>query len=72
MQPVCSPTRATILTGRHVIHTGVYDPMNGGSGDLSLNFTLLPQHLATLGYSCHMVSVSPPLPLPVSTPPFPY
>ena len=22
-QPVCSPTRATILTGRHVIHTGM-------------------------------------------------
>ena len=55
VQPVCSPTRATILTGRHVIHTGVYDPMNGGSGDLSLNFTLLPQHLATMGYTCHMV-----------------
>jgi hypothetical protein len=29
--------------------------MNGGDGDLSLNFTLLPQHLATLGYTCHMV-----------------
>ena len=43
------------MTGRHVIHTGVYDPMNGGSGDLSLNFTLLPQHLTALGYSCHMV-----------------
>ena len=42
-------------TGRHVIHTGVYDPMNGGSGDLSLNFTLLPQHLAALNYTCHMV-----------------
>jgi hypothetical protein len=55
VQPVCSPTRATIMTGRHVIHTGVYDPMNGGSGDLSLNFTLLPQHLQALGYTCHMV-----------------
>ena len=55
VQPVCSPTRATILTGRHVIHTGVYDPMNGGSGDLSLNFTLLPQHMADLGYASHMV-----------------
>ena len=36
LQPVCSPTRATIMTGRHVIHTGVYDPMNGGTGDLCL------------------------------------
>lgn len=24
VQPVCSPTRATFATGRHVIHTGVY------------------------------------------------
>jgi len=55
VQPVCSPTRATIMTGRHVIHTGVYDPMNGGSGDLSLNFTLLPEHLSKKGYSTHMV-----------------
>jgi hypothetical protein len=56
VQPVCSPTRATLLTGRHVIHTGVYDPVLSGSrGDLSLNFTMLPQRLAALGFSCHMV-----------------
>ena len=30
------------MTGRHVIHTGVYDPVLAGTGgDLSLNFTLL-------------------------------
>eukprot|EP01052_Picozoa_sp_SAG31_P019747 SAG31_NODE_1453_length_8285_cov_11.761544_8_plen_130_part_00 len=45
VQPVCSPTRATILSGRHVIHTGVYDPMNGGSGDLPLQFTLWPEFM---------------------------
>jgi arylsulfatase A-like enzyme len=55
LQPVCSPTRATIMTGRHVIHTGVYDPMNGGTGDLSLNFTLLPQYLKSVGYDTHMI-----------------
>ena len=56
VQPVCSPTRATLLTGRHVIHTGVYDPvLSGNKGDLSLNFTMLPQRLAQVGYSCHMV-----------------
>jgi arylsulfatase A-like enzyme len=43
------------MTGRHVIHTGVYDPMNGGSGDLSLNFTLLPSYLKKANYSTHMV-----------------
>ena len=26
VQPVCSPTRSCILTGRHVIHSGIYDP----------------------------------------------
>jgi hypothetical protein len=55
VQPVCSPTRATILTGRHVIHTGVYDPMNGASGDLPLQFTLWPGFMKDLGYSTHAV-----------------
>ena len=48
VQPVCSPTRATILSGRHVIHTGVYDPMNGNSGDLPLQFTLWPGYMRDL------------------------
>ena len=44
VQPVCSPTRATLLTGRSVIRTGVYDPnLSGNAADLSKNFTLLPQ-----------------------------
>jgi arylsulfatase A-like enzyme len=56
VQPVCSPTRATILSGRHVIHTGVYDPMNGGSGDLPLQFSLWPQFMkADFGYATHAV-----------------
>ena len=56
MQPVCSPSRATLLTGRHVIHTGVYHAFgNDASGDLSLNFTLLPQHLRGMGYQTHGV-----------------
>ena len=57
VQPVCSPSRATLLTGRHVIHTGVYHAFgNDASGDLSLNFTLLPEHLhAAAGMTTHMV-----------------
>eukprot|EP00037_Helgoeca_nana_P029573 m.354548 g.354548 ORF g.354548 m.354548 type:complete len:293 (+) comp28002_c0_seq24:18-896(+) len=55
VQPVCSPTRATFATGRHVIHTGVYDPMNGGSGDLSLNFSLWSNGFQKLGYSTHAI-----------------
>ena len=42
VQPVCSPTRATLLTGRSVIRTGVYDPdLQDSVADLPLNFTLL-------------------------------
>eukprot|EP00038_Savillea_parva_P024452 m.44021 g.44021 ORF g.44021 m.44021 type:complete len:713 (-) comp6481_c0_seq1:101-2239(-) len=55
VQPVCSPTRATFATGRHVIHTGVYDPMNGGSGVLSRNFSLWSNGFKALGYSTHAV-----------------
>jgi arylsulfatase A-like enzyme len=56
VQPVCSPTRATLLTGRSVIRTGVYDPnLSGNAADLSLNFTLLPQFLKQVGYDTHMV-----------------
>jgi arylsulfatase len=29
--PVCAPTRASLMTGRHFIRTGVYDTYNGGA-----------------------------------------
>ena len=32
---------------------GVYDPMNGGSGDLSLNFTLWSDGFRKAGYATH-------------------
>jgi hypothetical protein len=38
-----------------VIHTGVYDPMNGGDGDLSLNFSLWSNGFQKLGYSTHAI-----------------
>ena len=56
VQPVCSPSRATLMTGRHVIHTGVYTAFgNDAGGDLSLNFTLLPERLKAAGYQTHGV-----------------
>lgn len=57
VQPVCSPTRSTILTGRHVIHTGIYDPDcgPGNTNSVPLNITMLPEHLSSVGYESHAV-----------------
>ena len=56
IQPVCSPTRSTILSGRHVIHTGLFMPFGQGTNlRLPLNYTLLPSFLKKVGYSTHMV-----------------
>eukprot|EP00937_MAST-01D_sp_MAST-1D-sp2_P002025 g2025.t1 len=56
VQPVCSPTRSTIMSGRHVIHTGIYMPFSQGTAlRLHLNYTLIPGYLKKLGYATHMV-----------------
>jgi len=56
VQPVCSPTRSAIMSGRHVIHTGVYMAFaQGTSPRLPLNYTLLPAYLKKLGYATHIV-----------------
>ena len=55
-QPVCSPTRASIMSGRHVINTGVYYPFGQGTPErLNISYTLLPEYLKKLGYATHMV-----------------
>ena len=55
-QSVCSPTRASIMSGRHVINTGVYSPLSEGKGTrLNVSYTLLPEYLKKLGYATHMV-----------------
>ncbi|XP_046668442.1 arylsulfatase B-like [Homalodisca vitripennis] len=54
--PTCSPSRAAFLTGRYSVHTGIQIPISSGTvSALSLNFTLLPQHLSRLGYRTHLV-----------------
>jgi len=56
VQPVCSPTRATIMSGRHSIHHGIYMPFTQGTSfRLNLSYTLIPQYMRMLGYSTHMV-----------------
>jgi arylsulfatase A-like enzyme len=51
VQPVCSPTRATLLTGRYVTHTGVYTIVRPGAPwGLPLAERTLPQALREAGY----------------------
>jgi arylsulfatase A-like enzyme len=52
VQPVCSPTRASLMTGRHVAHTGVYTVVRPGSEwGLPLAERTLPQALREAGYA---------------------
>jgi len=55
--PVCSPTRTSLLSGRSTCHTGIYMPfLDGTPYQLSANFTLLPQYLKSCcNYSTHIV-----------------
>lgn len=52
VQPVCSPTRACLMTGRYATHTGVYTVVRPGAPwGLPLNERTLPQALHEAGYA---------------------
>jgi len=53
--PLCSPTRAGILTGRHAFRTGVGVPVGAITNSLEPSETTLPEILAPAGYrSAHL------------------
>ena len=49
VQPVCSPTRAEILTGRYFIRTGVYETSSGGER-INMNETTIAEILKKADY----------------------
>eukprot|EP00040_Diaphanoeca_grandis_P014932 m.75864 g.75864 ORF g.75864 m.75864 type:complete len:563 (+) comp24834_c0_seq1:76-1764(+) len=55
VQPSCSPTRATILTGRKPVHTGINLWIPNAAYGLPLNETTMAQVLNGRGYTSHAV-----------------
>ena len=57
-QPICTATRASLMTGRYPIHLGFQKigSINVKTAmGLSLNFTILPEKLRELGYATHAI-----------------
>ena len=53
-QSSCSPTRASLMTGRYPIHHGIYRPISGSIA-LPTKFKILPEILNENGYQTHMI-----------------
>lgn len=52
--PICSPTRAALLTGRSPLEFGIDGPMADATG-LPTDVKIMPQYLKDLGYQTFMV-----------------
>ncbi|XP_060562376.1 arylsulfatase J-like [Ruditapes philippinarum] len=56
VQPVCTPTRGQLLTGRYQIHTGLNWVLSPATpAGLSVDFPTIADKLQESGYSTHMV-----------------
>ncbi|XP_043275096.1 arylsulfatase B-like [Venturia canescens] len=56
-QPVCTPSRASFLTGKYAIRTGLQGPplSAGETRALPLNLTLFPKYFHELGYATNLI-----------------
>lgn len=52
--PICSPTRAGLLTGHNPLHSGVDGPMSDDTS-LPLDLKIMPEYFKDMGYQTFMV-----------------
>ncbi len=52
--PICSPTRAALLTGHNPLHYGIDGPISDDSS-LPLDLKIMPEYFKELGYQTFMV-----------------
>lgn len=58
VNPVCSPTRASLMVGRSMMHTGIQTPYGAGddASGLNMSYTTLPEQLKIRhNYTSYMV-----------------